>query len=224
MIALRERRLVLGAIGVVLLAAIAVWLVAFSSVFGVGTVRVDGLRTLTAKQVRQAAHIADGTPLLRLDRAAVEHRVERLPSVAAATVRTSFPSTVIISVRERVAVGYLKAGAGYRLVDGSGEAYQEVSATPAHLPQFVVPGGANAKPTAAAVATVAAALPSSLRAQVLSIQALDPDSITLLLPDQRVVRWGSAQRSADKARILPTLLRTHAAQIDVTDPDLPYTR
>lgn len=224
MIALRERRLVLGALAVVLLAAIAIWLVAFSSVFGVGTVRVEGLHVLTAKQVRQAAHIADGTPLLRLDRAAVEHRVEKLPGVAHASVRTSFPSTVIISVEERVAVGYLKADADYRLVDATGAAYQRVAARPAHLPLLVLPGGIKERATAAALATVAAALPASLRATVASIQALDPTSVTLLLTDQRVVRWGSAERSAEKARILPALLHTQAAQIDVSDPELPYTR
>ena len=224
MIALRDRRLVLGAAAVVALAAVAIWLVAFSSVFGVGTVEVAGVRTLTAEQVRQAAHIADGTPLLRLDRAAVEHRVERLPSVAHASVRTSFPSTVVITVQERVAVGYLTSGSAFRLVDATGDAYESVRARPAHLPEFLVAGGAKEHATAAAVATVAAALPADLRAKVVSVQALDPTSVTLLLDDQRLVRWGSPDRSAEKAKILPTLLQTGASQIDLTDPDLPYTR
>lgn len=224
-VVLREKRLVLGAAGFVVVAAVAVWLLAFSSVFGVSTVRVDGVHALTAQQVRRAAAIADGTPLLRLDRAAVEHRVERLPGVAHADVRTSFPSTVLISVTERVPVGYVKAADGYRLVDRTGLAYDSVRTRPARLPLLVLPGGSEAQATAAAVATVAAALPPSLLAQVQSIQALDPTSITLLLSGQRVVRWGSADRSADKARILPVLLRASGvSQVDVSDPDLPYTR
>ena len=228
-VVLREKRLVLGAAGFVALAAVVVWLLAFSSVFGVSTVRVDGVHALTAGQVRKAAAIADGTPLLRLDRAAVEHRVERLPGVAHADVRTSFPSTVVISVTERLPVGYVKTGngdrAGYRLVDRTGLAYETVRTVPARLPLLVVPGGTQGRPTAEAVATVAASLPASLLAQVQSIQALDPTSITLLLSGQRVVRWGSADRSADKARILPVLLRAPGvSQVDVSDPDLPYTR
>jgi cell division protein FtsQ len=71
---------------------------------------------------------------------------------------------------------------------------------------------------------VAAALPASLRRQVTSIEALDPASITLVLTHGRVVRWGSAARTADKARLLPALLAHHTAQVDVTDPDQPFTR
>jgi cell division protein FtsQ len=56
------------------------------------------------------------------------------------------------------------------------------------------------------------------------IQADDPAGITLRLRDQRIVRWGSADRSADKARILVTLLRRPGTLFDVSNPDLVYTR
>jgi cell division protein FtsQ len=60
---------------------------------------------------------------------------------------------------------------------------------------------------------------------VRSIEALDPNAITLVLTRQRVVSWGSAQRSADKARVLPALLaRSGVQHVDVTNPDLPFTR
>jgi cell division protein FtsQ len=74
------------------------------------------------------------------------------------------------------------------------------------------------------VATVAADLPPSLLAPIASIQALDPQAITLVLSDDRVVRWGSVDRSADKARILPVLLAQPGQQYDVTDPDQPFVR
>ena len=63
-----------------------------------------------------------------------------------------------------------------------------------------------------------------MRARIASIQALDPNAITLLMHNGRVVRWGSADRSADKARILPALLHQPGSQIDVTDPDQPFLR
>ena len=71
---------------------------------------------------------------------------------------------------------------------------------------------------------MAAALPGHVAKDVSSIQALDPSSITLVLSHGRVVRWGSADRSADKARILPTLAKRNVDRIDVTDPDQPFTR
>jgi cell division protein FtsQ len=220
-----HRRLILGGIAVVVVAAVAVWLVAFSSAFGVGTVAVRGAHELSAAQVRSAAKVADGTPLVRLDTEAIRRRVEALPDVAAATVTTSFPSTVTITVAERVPMGVVSSAAGgFMLVDRTGDQYRRVPTRPAHLPLFVVPDGTDARTTGGAVAAVAAALTPTVRGRVVSIQALDPQAITLVLHNGRVVRWGSAQRSADKARILPALLHQPGTQFDVTDPDQPYVR
>lgn len=221
---IKNRKLILGATAVVLVAALLTWLIAFSPVFGVRTVTVRGNHTLSDDQIRAAAKIPHGTPLVRLDKAAAERRIEALPDVASATIGTSFPSSVVITVTERVAIGYVKTGGRFALVDKTGDQFDTVTAAPEHLPLFVVPSGSNARTTGGAVATVAAALPASIRAEVNSIQALDPEAITLLLNDQRVVRWGSADRSADKARILPALLARPGSQFDVTDPDLPFSR
>jgi cell division protein FtsQ len=170
--------------------------------------------------VRGAAKIVHGTPLVRVDTAAVTRRVERLPDVASAQVSTSFPTTVTIVVVERRPVAYLPTAGGATLVDRTGARYRTVAVAPAGLPRLA---GTASRSTAAALAAVAAALPADVRAQVRSIQALDPNSITLLLDGGRLVRWGSSARSADKARVLPVLLRGQDDQIDVTDPDQPYT-
>jgi cell division protein FtsQ len=221
---LSRRALILTAMGVVLVVAFAVWLIAFSSAFGVGTVAVRGTHQLTQQQVRQAAAVKDGTPLVRVDTGAIRRRVETLPDVSSATVTTSFPSTVTITVTERVPVGVVRSAGGFMLVDRTGYQFRRVTVRPVHLPLFVVPSGTDARTTGGAVATVAAALPGRIRYRIESIQALDPSAITLLLTNGRVVRWGSAERSADKARILPTLLRQRGTQFDVTDPDQPFSR
>ncbi len=200
------------------------WVVAFSPLLGVRSVEVQGVQTVPVAQVRQAADVADGTPLVRVDTEAIAARVERIKAVASARVTTSFPSTVVISVTERVAVGVVPFGSRYRLVDRTGAQFRTLSKAPARLPRFVVPSGQQARRTGAAVATVAAALPPELRARVASVQALDPSAITLLLTDKRVVRWGNAADSADKARILTLLLREPGDQFDVTDPSRPFSR
>lgn len=220
----RPRLIVMITAGVVLVAVFATWLIAFSSVFGVRTITVRGTRLLTVAQVRAAAHLAPGTPLVRVDTSAVARRVEQLPDVASAQVSTSFPSTVVITVDEREPVGYLRSRNGVMLVDATGTQYRTVSKAPRGLPHFVLPSGAQARAAGAAVATVAAALPASLRRDVESITALSPQTITLLLVHGQVVQWGSADRSAEKALLLPALLRLHAAQIDLTNPDQPFTR
>jgi cell division protein FtsQ len=219
-----HRGLILGAIATVLVGSLVAWLVAFSSVFGVRSVTVRGEHTVSAGQVRAAAHITSGTPLVRLDTDGIRSRVAALPDIASVTVTTSFPSTVFITVTERVAIGVVQNKRGYALVDRTGDQFRRVAHRPAHLPLFAVPQGTSSRTTGGAVATVAAALPASLRERITSIQAFDQNAITLLLKDGRVVGWGSPARSADKARVLSALLRQPGTQFDVTDPDQPFIR
>jgi cell division protein FtsQ len=198
--------LVVVAATIVVLAAVTTWLVAFSSVLGVKTVTVTGERSVTAQQIVAAARVARGTPLIRLDKGAVAARVEQLPDVAAATVQTKYPSTVQITITERVAVGYVQSDSHFALVDKTGYQYRTVSTKPARLPLFQVPTGAGAQASAAAEAVVAAALPP-----------------TLLFTDSRVVQWGSADQSTLKAQILPTLLAQPGRTVDLTNPQVPFT-
>lgn len=220
-----SRRTVLVVVAVVAaLAVVGTWVVAFSPVFGVRTVSVRGEKAVTEQRIVDAADVPHGTPLVRLDTAAIAQRVESIDGIYSARVSTSFPSTVVISVVERSPVGVVKQNGHYVLVDRTGDQYRAVDARPADLPVFVVPKGTDARTTGGAVATVASALPTKIRAKVASVQALDPNAVTLLLTDGRVVRWGSADRSAEKARILPILLQQDGHTFDVTDPDRPFSR
>jgi cell division protein FtsQ len=216
-----RRRAVVAAVAAAVLVGAAIWVVGFSPVFGVRTVSVRGASPVTAQQIRAAAHVRHGSPVLRLDTGAIARRIEHaVPSVATAWVRTSFPSTVVITVTERVPMGYLTTGNSYVLVDAAGDQFATVTKRPRNLPLFAVPTGQAGKATGAAVASVAAALPPAVRTHVASIQAIDPSAITLLLTDQRVVTWGSAQDNAAKARVLPALLAQKGTRFDVSDPNL----
>jgi cell division protein FtsQ len=219
-----HRRLILTTLAAVVVGVLIIWLLAFSSVFGVSSVQVSGTSTLSTAQVLKVADVAKGAPVLRLDTGAIQHRVEQLPEVASVRVSTSFPSTVRIVITERVAVGAVKAGDGFVLVDHTGDQFRTVAARPAGLPTFVLPGGSQARASGQAVATVAAALGAALRTQISSIQALDPTAITLLMRDGRVVRWGSAAQSAIKVRVLGALLKRSGQQFDLTNPAQPFSR
>lgn len=229
----RRRRVALCCALVVVLAVFATWLVAFSPVFGVGSVVVKGEKAVRAATVEQAAKIDYGQPIVRVDTAAITQRVETLPQIESARVDTSFPSTITITVVERVPVGFVMIAGRPMLIDRTGKQYLGVDATPA-LPRLVVSGGARRAATSRAVATVAAALPAALRSRTKSIEALDPDAITLVLrasghgnsDSDVIVRWGSAARSGDKAKVVDVLSarrKPRAQQIDVTDADRPFT-
>jgi cell division protein FtsQ len=77
--------------------------------------------------------------------------------------------------------------------------------------------------TLRAASAVAAALPPSLRAKVDDVSAATPDSVRLDLTGGGLVRWGDAQDSATKAKVLAVLLSHHAHVYDVTAPGFATT-
>ncbi|MCW2523798.1 MAG: Cell division protein FtsQ [Frankiales bacterium] len=204
-----------------LLAAVLTWVVAFSSVLGVASVRVRGNTTLSAAAVVQRAAIRSGTPLVRLDTSAARARVLAIPQVKSATVTTSYPNTVTITITQRTAVGYRAVGGGQSLVDADNVAFEQAAAAPKGLPRLVA--GANAADDAAAAA-VAGALTHSLAVEVAQVTAPTPESVTLTLADGRVVLWGGTDRGADKARLLSALLGQPGRYFDISDPDTVISR
>ena len=221
--------MLLAAGAAVILVALG-WIVAFSPVLGVRSVEVRGTTALTDRQVIAAADVPDGTPLVRVDTDGIAARVEALPAVASASVSTSFPSTVEITVVERVAVGSVGRDGKFALVDATGVQYREVADRPKNLPLFELPNGADGAGAADAVASgraaahVAAALPPDVLAKVASVVAADADTITIDLADGRTVSWGSAANSAAKARLVPVLLKQAGDDFDVSDPSHPFSR
>ena len=71
----------LAAVAVVGLVGAGGWLVLWSDVLDVDNVSVEGTRLLTPAAVEQAAAVAQGAPLARVDLDAVATRVESLPAV-----------------------------------------------------------------------------------------------------------------------------------------------
>jgi cell division protein FtsQ len=62
-----------------------------------------------------------------------------------------------------------------------------------------------------------------LRSKVSDVTAATEDSVQLHLTDGGLVRWGSSQDSATKARVLAVLLPRHARVYDVTAPGFATT-
>ncbi len=126
----RRLRRLLIAVGV--LAALAlVWAFTYSSFLDVDHVVVSGQAHTTEAEVRGAANIGRGQPMVYLDAAGAARRVEALPWVASASVHRSYPGTVHVDVVERVpAVAEPLQAGGFRLIDGEGHAIADTPALP----------------------------------------------------------------------------------------------
>ncbi|HKN98865.1 MAG TPA: FtsQ-type POTRA domain-containing protein, partial [Pseudonocardiaceae bacterium] len=204
-------------LGLVLLAA-AVW---WTPLLGVRSVDVSGERQLTAEQVRVAAAVPEGTPMLRLDLRSIQHRVRLLARVATVRVLREWPSTVRIEITERSPIGYLAESDGTHLVDATGMDYATVTTPPHGLPKIELTTVAPTDQRTEAVVGVLRALPAQLRSLVVTVSARTPGSVTLGLTHRRTIRWGSAQDSVRKAEVLAPLMTRPGKVYDVSSPELP---
>ena len=223
-----HRRLAVGvAAAVVAVVVVSLGFVAmFTSMWSPRTVRVVGVHRLSSQLVLSTARINRTEPLLRVSTGSIADRVEQLPDVRSAHVSTSLPDTLTITVAERVPAAFRRVDAGHwQYIDDTGHYFASLTKPPAHLAELVpAPGVASDVTVLSALATVAQALPVPMRRTVRRITASGADDVELVLRDGRVVVWGSADRSADKAALLPALLKRRGNHFDVTNPDLVVAR
>lgn len=198
------------------------WLFYFSSVLAVSGVTVEGAGSHTG-DVRRLARVPYGTPLARVDLDAIAHRVHRLVVVEHVDVSRSWPDRVRIDVTPRTPVAVVAHGHGFTALDEHGVLFRDYRTRPAELPVVhLAPGTRSDAVTEAA--RVAAALPASIAAKVDYVEVHTVDEITLHLPNGHTVLWGSADGSADKAKVLTVLLKHHATFYDVSSPGQPVLR
>lgn len=220
----RVRPLLVAAAALVVMATLG-WVVLGSGVFGVHRVTVRGTKLLSAAQVRTAAALDRGAPLLTLDTAAIHGRLAALPQVATVQVGRDWPATVVIDIAERTPVAIVKppgANPDVDLVAVDGVVIgHPVSSS---LPALDLGSASLSSPRARAMLTVLAGLPAPLRAVVGGASASSPRMVTLTLTGNRSVMWGSPQASKRKAAVLAALLRRPATVYDVSSPDVATTR
>lgn len=203
------------------LAGAVAWVLLGSALLDVRSVQVIGTSELPADEVRAAAAVPLGAPLLRLDTAEIEARVAALPRVAAVQVSRTLGAAVRIAVTERTPIAVRSAPDGVHLVDVTGTDYAKIADAPPGVPQLRVariePGD---RATIAAI-TVLTGLPGPLRIQVFEVAADSPADVVLRLADQREVRWGGVEAGGRKAAVLGVLLTQIGQVYDVSSPDLP---
>jgi cell division protein FtsQ len=223
----RRRRLAAALLGaVVLLAVVGLGtrvLLYDAGLANVEEVTVTGLSTVPEQVVREAAAVTPGGPLVSTDTAGVAQRVAAVEGVAAVEVRRAWPHTVEIEVTERVPVALWASPQGLFEVDTTGLSYRRAPEPPPALPRLIFTGVAPRDPATDAAITVLRDLTEPLRAQVATVDVAGTQ-VTLGLVDERSVRWGDPERSAEKAAVLGPLLGRPGTVYDVSSPDLPTVR
>lgn len=215
-------RRVLAAVVVLALLAGVVWAVWFSSMLSVRAVEVTGTSQLRPGQVRRAADVPLGGPLVSVDLDAVRARIAALAPVERVEVSRQWPDEVLIEITERTPVAVIDFGGRLRGLDANGVVFLDYRSAPAGLPKVTTPLGTSAEALREA-AKVVASLPAALTRIVDHVEVRTVDQITLDLTDGRTVMWGSAAESAQKAQVLQALLKQEAKTYDVSVPGQPTT-
>jgi cell division protein FtsQ len=207
--------------------AIAVWALLGSSLLVVRSVTVSGNPGLPTAEVLQAAGVQRGTPLIRVDPAAVAARVERINQVQSARVSRDWPDSVVIRITERTPALAVPAGTGFALIDRFGVVVSQVATPPPGMALLASPpanlASLRGRPAIQAAVTVLHQLPPRIRRLVRGVYAPSADAVTLDLSNGSTVLWGGTGRASAKAEELTILMRTKASVYDVSDPDTAVT-
>ena len=195
----------------------------FTPVMSVRNTVVAGLGVLTQEDVVAAAAVAPGTPLLQVDTDAVAGRVAEIRRVATARVQRQYPSTLRITVEERIPVVVKDFPDGPHLFDRDGVDFA-IGPPPPGVPYLDADNpGPNDPPTKAALEVMTSLRPE-VAGQVARVAAPSVASITLQLVDGRQVVWGTTDRTEEKAAKLSALLTQPGRTYDVSSPDLPTVK
>ncbi|QZH68576.1 FtsQ-type POTRA domain-containing protein [Mycolicibacterium farcinogenes] len=195
----------------------------FTPLMSARDVAVSGAVAVPAEQVLAAAAVAPGTPLLQVNTDAVAERVATIRRVATARVQREYPSTLRITVVERVPVVVKDYPDGPHLFDRDGVDFA-TEPPPPTLPYLDADNPGPTDPATKAALEVMLALPPDVVAQVGRIAAPSVASIALTLTDGRVVVWGTNDRTDEKALKLAALLTQPGHTYDVSSPDLPTVK
>ncbi|MEU0741804.1 FtsQ-type POTRA domain-containing protein [Streptomyces sp. NPDC006134] len=231
----RLRTIVVLAVALLLAGAGTGWVLYGSDWLRVERVSVSGTRVLTPAQVREAADVPVGDPLISVDTEAVEARLLRNSlRIDAVDVVRSWPDDIRLKVTERTPVLLVRKGRNFVEVDDEGVRFATVSRAPKGVPLLEL-ALSRQGPAAASLrrfgedrlvreaVRVAGRIPAAVARDTQVVKVRSYDDISLRLRDGRTVVWGSGEKSAEKARALTALMKAEprARHFDVSAPTAP---
>lgn len=215
----------------VLTGGASIWLLYGSPWLRVQRVSVSGTRVLTPAQVREAAGVRPGTPLISLDTDAIEARLRRrLPRIDTVDAGRSWPHGIALKVTERTPVLLVRDGAKYVEVDREGVRFATVTQAPKGVPALDLAPLPSTGPQrfgtdrlVREAVRVAQAVPAAVARDTRTVKVRTYDSISLELGDGRTVLWGSGEKGRAKAATLTALMKAapRARHFDVSVPTAP---
>ncbi|MFI7497240.1 cell division protein FtsQ/DivIB [Streptomyces sp. NPDC049687] len=234
----RLRMIIILVLAVVVLGAGVVWVLYGSPWTRVERVSVSGTDVLTPDQVREAAAVPVGSPLISVDTGAIETRLRvNLPRIDEVDVVRSWPHGIGLKVTERQPVLLVRKGSNFVEVDEEGVRFATISEALKNVPLLEMAASAPDSGGSGAASLrrfgedrlvreavkAAGDIPAAVARRTRALKVRSYDDISLELTDGRTVAWGSAEKGALKARTLTALMKASPAarHFDVSAPTAP---
>ncbi|WP_267420364.1 MULTISPECIES: FtsQ-type POTRA domain-containing protein [unclassified Curtobacterium] len=212
--------------GIVVVLGVSILVAVFSPLMALQRIEVKGTSRVDDAALRRALSDQIGTPLARLDSAAIKRDIAAFPLIESYVTEESPPHTLVVTVTERTPVVTVQNGKSFDLVDPAGIVVQSSTKRPDTMPLADVGSAKLGSSVFRTMTEVVLALPSAVRSQVSGVAASTADDVTLTMKDGSRVVWGSPDDSAAKAALLDALVKDHAArapdtavEYDVSAPD-----
>lgn len=203
-----RRTLWLSITGIIATLVLVLGIAIFSPLLALRDIQVEGTSRIDKADVIAAIDGQLGTPLALLDNQRIVSELSDFALIRSFVTETVPPGTLVIHIVEREPVAVIPAGERFALIDPAGVVVRTMTERPDELPLVDVEGEAKAGNVAFdSVVEVLIALPDDLLERVDSVTASTKDDVTFEFrgKGQKVV-WGSVELSAQKARVLDTLL------------------
>jgi len=207
----RARRIAVGVtLGTVGTVVALVLVAIFSPILSLRTVAIDGTSRVDSDAVRGVIEEQLGTPLALIDYGRIDAALREFPVIRSYRTETIPPGTILVHVTEREPVVSIASPAGdFLYVDAAGITVERSPERLAGVPLVTESGATLPNPAFDAAVEVLLAMPDSLRSQLDTIQAKTRDDVWLTLAGvTQAVKWGSADDSATKVRLLEVLQAT----------------
>lgn len=218
-----RRRAVVIALAVVVVLVASFVAVYLTPLLSVRTIDVVGASAVTEEEVLSQLSIPQGQPLVRVDTGSAARRVAGIAELASARVQRVYPSTIRVTVAERIPVVFVDEPDGTHLLDETGVDFA-VGPPPPGVVRLVTGSPSSEDPTTKNALAVLTSTPPVIRGQIGEVRASSISDVSLLLLDGRTVVWGSADDAERKGAVTLALLSQPGQVLDVSSPDLPTTK
>lgn len=192
----RRRLRWFSVLGLAVAAVIIVLLLLTSPLLSVRKIDVEGVVYANPELIASIVDSIDGEPILTVDLDAAENKLLMIPWVRQARVSMHLPSRVTIEVVERSPIAFFRSVDGFnRVIDRDGRVLDVIEGDPVDFTPIIGTGpnlsaGQNTEQPFLGAAELINALPSELRARLLTVTVSPEGEVSLALTNDVEVLFG----------------------------------